>query len=118
MKLQRKSSNYFDIIRMEREGVEKAGVAGLMSGVQEWRSGGKRKILRKEGGARRWRKSQNPHAPTRSGHAAHKSWPLAKGLPPSTGPCATKYSKKCSIELKQHCLTCLRDYSKSYLTCS
>src|SRR5882762_76378 len=82
MKLQRKSSNYFDIIRMEREGVEKAGVAGLMSGVKKWRSGGKRKILRKEGGARRWRKSQNPHAPTRSGHAAHKSWPLAKGLPP------------------------------------
>jgi len=29
------SSNYFDIIRMEREGAEKAGVAGLMSGVQE-----------------------------------------------------------------------------------
>ena len=29
------SSNYFDIIRMEWEGVEKAGVAGLMSEVQE-----------------------------------------------------------------------------------
>jgi hypothetical protein len=25
MKLQRRSSNYFDIIRMEREGIEKAG---------------------------------------------------------------------------------------------
>jgi hypothetical protein len=35
MKLLRRSSNYFDIIRMEREGAEKAGVAGLMSGVQE-----------------------------------------------------------------------------------
>jgi len=34
MKLQRRSSNYFDIIRMEREGVEKLGVEGLMSGVQ------------------------------------------------------------------------------------
>ena len=30
-----RSSNYFDIIRMEWEGVEKAGVAGLISGVQE-----------------------------------------------------------------------------------
>jgi len=29
MKLQRRSSNYFDIIRMEREGVEKAGVCGV-----------------------------------------------------------------------------------------
>jgi hypothetical protein len=27
-------SNYLAIIRMEREGVEKTGVAGLMSGVQ------------------------------------------------------------------------------------
>src|SRR6266481_3811262 len=35
MKLLRMSSNNFDIIRMECEGVEKAGVAGLMSGVQE-----------------------------------------------------------------------------------
>ena len=34
MKLQRRSSNYFDIIRMGREGVEKLGFEGLMSGVQ------------------------------------------------------------------------------------
>jgi len=47
---------------MKREGVEKAGVAGLMRGVQKWGSGGgKRKVFGKEGGARRWRKS-NPHA--------------------------------------------------------
>jgi len=56
------SSNYFDIIRMKREGVEKAGVAGLMRGVQEMGSGAGRESLGKEGGARRWRKSQNPHA--------------------------------------------------------
>jgi len=34
IKLLRMSSNYFDIIRMEWEGVEKLGVEGLMSGVQ------------------------------------------------------------------------------------
>ncbi len=50
------------------------------------------------------------------GHANLGLW--LRACPPSTGPCATKYSKKCSIELKQHCLTYLRDYSKSYLTCS
>jgi hypothetical protein len=34
MKLQLRSSNYLDIIRMEREGVEKLGVEGLKSAVQ------------------------------------------------------------------------------------
>src|SRR5258707_15773086 len=57
------SSNYFDIIGMKREGVEKAGVAGLMRGVQEMGiRGGKREGLGKDGGARRWRKRQNHHA--------------------------------------------------------
>ena len=52
MELLRVSSNYFDIIRMKREGVEKAGVAGLMSGVQEM-------AIRREAenlGKRGWRK--------------------------------------------------------------
>jgi len=41
--------NYFlGIIRMRREGIEKAGVAGLMWGAQELAMGaGKRKILRR-----------------------------------------------------------------------
>jgi len=112
------SSNYFDIIRMKREGVEKAGVAGLMRGVQEMGiRGGKREVLGKEGGARRWRKSQNPHASKTD--AVPRPCPVIRGLPPpSTSPCAAKYLKKCNIELEQRCLTYLRDYPKSYLTCS
>jgi len=40
-----------DIIRMVREGVEKAGVLCLMSGVQGMEiRGGKPKILKREGG--------------------------------------------------------------------
>jgi len=94
------SSNYFDIIRMKREGVEKAGVAGLMRGVQEMGiRGGKREVLGKEGGARRWRKSQNPHASKTD--AVPRPCPVIRGLPPpSTSPCAAKYLKKCNIELK------------------
>jgi len=103
---------------MEREGAEKAGVAGLMSGVQEMAIRREAENFEKRGWRKKMEKKSKSACPEQVGHAAHKSWPLAKGLPPSTGPCATKYSKKCSIELKQHCLTYLRDYSKSYLTCS
>jgi pyrimidine deaminase RibD-like protein/SAM-dependent methyltransferase len=46
-------------------------VTGLKVGVQGMGLGaGERKILRKVGATKRWRKSQNLHAPTRSGHAA------------------------------------------------
>jgi hypothetical protein len=76
------SSNYFDIIRMEREGAENAGVAGLMSGVQEMAIRRETKNFEKRGWRKKMKKSQSAHAPTRSGHATHKSWPLAKGLPP------------------------------------
>jgi hypothetical protein len=67
---------------MEREGVENAGVAGLMSGVQEMAIRREAENLGKRGWRKKMEKSQSPHAPIRSGHAAHKSWPLAKGLLP------------------------------------
>jgi len=55
---------------MEREGVEKAGLERLMSGVQGMGiRAGKKKILRKEGAERRARKSQKPH--TQSPHIGH-----------------------------------------------
>jgi hypothetical protein len=49
---------------MEREGIEKAGFEGLMSGVQGMGiRGGKAENLEKKGAERRWRKSQKPHTP-------------------------------------------------------
>ena len=46
MKLKRVSNNYLDTIRMEREGVERAGFDGLVRGVQVF--GRELRILRKE----------------------------------------------------------------------
>jgi hypothetical protein len=59
MKLQRRSSNYLDIIRMEREGVEKLGVEGLMSRVQELgMRAGEAKNLEKMSAEGGWRESR------------------------------------------------------------
>ena len=109
MKIQRVSSNYFDIIRMEWEGVEKAGVCG----VDERRSrngdpagSGKsceKRVVQEDGEKVKIRTLQKPK------RASSRPCRVIRGLPPSTGPCATKYLKKGSIELKQHCLTYLRD---------
>ena len=44
---------------MEREGIEKTGIGGLISGIEAMRAGS-RKILRKEGAERRWRKVKSP----------------------------------------------------------
>jgi hypothetical protein len=57
------SSILYDIIRTEREDVEKARVEGLMSGVQGWDLGRQGRKSWEKGGRRKMEKeSQNPHA--------------------------------------------------------
>ena len=63
MELLRVSSNYFDIIRMDREGVEKAGVAGLMSGVQEMAIRRETENLEKRGWCKKMEKKSKPACP-------------------------------------------------------
>jgi len=59
------SNNYLDIIRMERESVEKAEADRLMSEIQVMGIRGEREMLRKGVGGRWLRKSQKPHKSTR-----------------------------------------------------
>src|SRR5712692_10605596 len=103
------SSNYLGIIRMEREGVEKARVVGLVSGVQGIRIwAGKRKILRKPDAGRRWRKSQKPRPPRpRTGHPRRSE---IKTLPTSDSENWMKYAQAGSKKW-EHLRPCLATHT-------
>jgi len=82
MRLQRMSSNLLDIIRMEREGIERAGVEGLMGGVQGmgiWRES---EILLEMAGQKEVGGKLEPARPDPVGVCDTHSVPATEGLPP------------------------------------